>query len=309
MFDISAKGAAARRHPVQELADSLREFPRITTRRAFAAGLSSSALMPFVTANARAQEYRIGSADIKLGIASYSFRKFSRAQAIEMTKQLSTPYLNIKDFHLPLNSTPAEIDAARREFTSAGIILVGIGTVSFPKDDPQDMRSKFEYAKRLGVPLMVCAPTPLTLPKLEPFVKEYDIKVAVHNHGPEDKNFPTPQSVLRIVENMDPRCGLCIDIGHTARTGVDVVKSIAEAGPRLLDMHAKDLADMSAKESQVPSGQGKMPFAAIFRQLIAMGYRGSVNLEYEIDETNPMPGMQISMAYLRGVLAGIRIAE
>lgn len=258
---------------------------------------------------ARAQQYHISGADFKLGVASYSFRKFSREQAIQMTKQLGTPYLNVKDFHLPLNSTPEQIDAAKKEFADAGIILVGCGNVSFQKDDQADIRSKFEYARRAGFPLIVCAPTAVTLPKLEAFVKEYNIKIAVHNHGPEDKNFPTPQSVLKIVKNMDPRCGLCIDVGHTARTGVDVVQSIAEAGPRLLDMHVKDLANPRVKESQVAVGEGKLPFPQIFLQLIRMRYSGCVNLEYEVDENNPLPGMEKSFSYMRGVLAGIQGAR
>jgi sugar phosphate isomerase/epimerase len=254
---------------------------------------------------APAQQYHIHGANFKLGVASYSFRKFPRADAIRMTKELGTPYLNVKEFHLPLNSTPEQIDAAKKEFADAGIILVGCGNVSFQKDDEADIRSKFEYAKRAGFPLIVCAPTHVTLPKLEKFVREYDIKIAVHNHGPEDKHFPTPQSVLAVVKSMDPRCGLCIDIGHTSRTGVDVVESIAEAGPRLLDMHAKDLADPKVKESQVPVGEGKLPIPQIFMQLIKMKYGGCVNLEYEIEENNPLPGMQKSFSYMRGVLAGI----
>lgn len=277
-----------------------------TTRRAWmtstaAAALSATAL--------RAQQYHIAGADFKLGVASYSFRKFSREQAIQMTKQLGTPYLNVKDFHLPLDSTPEQIDAAKKEFADAGIITVGCGNVNFQKDDPADIRAKFEYARRAGFPLIVCAPTAITLPKLEPFVKEYNIKIAVHNHGPEDTHFPTPQSVLKIVKDMDPRCGLCIDIGHTARTGVDVVASIAEAGPRLLDMHVKDLAQTRVKESQVAVGEGKLPFPQIFLQLIKMKYGGCVNLEYEIDPDNPLPGMQKSFSYMRGVLAGIQAVK
>jgi sugar phosphate isomerase/epimerase len=226
-----------------------------------------------------------------------------------MTKQLGTPYLNVKEFHLKLDSTPQEIDAAKREFDSAGIILVGCGNVSFQKDDESDIRHKFEYAKRAGFPLIVCAPTAVTLPKLEKYVKEYDIKIAVHNHGPEDKNFPTPQSALKIVKNMDPRCGLCIDLGHTALAGVDVVESIAEAGPRLLDMHSKDMRDLSTEKTLCPVGEGKLPFPQIFLQLIKMRYSGCVNLEYEIDPDNPMPGMQKSFSYMRGVLAGIQGAR
>ncbi|MBV9611066.1 MAG: sugar phosphate isomerase/epimerase [Acidobacteriaceae bacterium] len=254
----------------------------------------------------RGQEYRISGADLKLGIASYSFRKFSRAQAIEMTKQLGTPYLNIKDVHLPLSSTPEEIDAAKKEFDGAGIVLVGCGNVDFRTDDEADMRHKFDYAKRAGFPLIVCAPTAVTLPKLEKFVREYDIKIAVHNHGPEDKNFPTPQSVLKIVKDMDPRCGCCIDVGHTSRTGVDVVQAIAEAGTRLLDMHIKDLANPMGKESQVAVGEGKLPIRQIFAQLIKMKYAGCVNLEYEIHAEDPLPGMQKSFAYMRQTLSEMK---
>lgn len=258
------------------------------------------------TGPVEAQEYKMGGADLKLGVASYSFRKFDRTQAIQMLKQLRTPYLNVKDFHLKLDSTPEQIDQAKKEFADAGVILVGCGNVSFAKDDEADMRSKFEYAKRAGFPLIVCAPTKETLPKLEKFVKEYDIKIAVHNHGPEDRHFPTPQSVLAIVKNLDPRCGLCIDIGHTSRTGKDIVQSIAEAGPRLLDMHVKDLSDPMVKESQVDVGDGKLPFPQIFMQLIKMKYKGSVNLEYEINDQNVMPGMEKSFSYMRGVLAGLQ---
>jgi sugar phosphate isomerase/epimerase len=276
------------------------------TRRAWIGSASAAAI---ASGALRAQQYHIAGADFKLGVASYSFRKFSREQAIQMTKQLGTPYLNVKDFHLALDSTPEQIDAAKKEFADAGIITVGCGNISFQKDDEADIRSKFEYAKRAGFPLIVCAPTAVTLPKLEPFVKQYNIKIAVHNHGPEDKNFPTPQSVLKIVQDLDPRCGLCIDVGHTARTGVDVVESIAEAGPRLLDMHVKDLAETRVKESQVAVGEGKLPLPQIFLQLIKMKYGGCVNLEYEIDPENPLPGMQKSFSYMRGVLAGIQAAK
>ena len=279
-------------------------------RRTVLGAIAGAVGMGAPTARAlRAQQYQVAGADFTLGVASYSFRKFSRSKAIEMTKELGTRYLNVKDVHLPFTSTPEQIDEAKEEFDESGIVLVGCGAIYFKEGTDADIRPKFEYAKRAGFPLMVAMPNRDILPKLEKYVKDYDIKIAVHNHGPEDQNFPTPQSALKIVQNMDPRCGLCIDVGHTARTGADVVESIAEAGPRLLDMHVKDLADTTAKESQVAVGEGKLPFPQIFLQLIKMKYKGSVNLEYEINEDNPLPGMQKSFSYMRGVLAGIHGAK
>jgi sugar phosphate isomerase/epimerase len=244
--------------------------------------------------------------DFKLGVATYSLRKFSREQAIAMLKQMKVRYINIKEFHLPLDSTPAEIAAARKEFQDAGFIIEGGGNITFSKEDDQDIRAKFEYARLAGMPIIVCAPTHAILPRMEKFVKEYDIKIAVHNHGPEDKQFPTPQSVLEVVKDMDPRCGLCIDCGHTARTGVDLIGSIRAAGPRLLSMHIKDLSDSKAKDSQCDVGEGDLPIAGIFEQLHKMHYTGGVMLEYEINENDPLMGMQKSLAYMRGVMAGLR---
>ena len=244
--------------------------------------------------------------EFKVGIATYSLRKFSRAQAITMMKQMKVKYIDIKDVHLAMNASPDEIKAGRKEFEDAGFIIEGGGNISFPKDDEQDMRNRFEYAKLAGMPIIVCAPTHATLPKMEKLAKEYNIKVAVHNHGPEDKQFPTPQSVLDVVKNMDSRMGLCIDCGHTARTGVDVVESIKVSGPRLHSLHIKDLADSKAKESQCDVGDGVLPIVGIFEQLHKMKYTGGVMLEYEINENDPMLGMQKSLAYMRGVMAGLR---
>src|SRR5260370_16048936 len=223
----------------------------ITSRRTFL-GASAAALALSRTGSGATSE---DLHDFKLGIATYSLRKFNRPQAIAMLKKLNVNYVDIKDVHLPLTSTPDEIKTARKEFEDAGFIIEGGGNISFNKDDEHDIRQKFEYAKLAGLPIIVCAPTHVTLPKLEKFVKEYDINIAVHNHGPEDKQFPTPQSVVDVVKNMDPRCGLCIDIGQTARTGVDVVASIREAGPRLHSMHAKDLSDSKAKDTQCDVGE------------------------------------------------------
>jgi sugar phosphate isomerase/epimerase len=269
--------------------------------------VESSATSEAIAADRRNHIYRRAQkAGIKLGVASYSLRNFPRDNAIEMTKALGVRYINFKSMHLPYDASPAEIALARQQLAAAGIELVGGGMITFETDTDDGVRKYFDYAKAAGMPLMVSTCKAGTLPRVEKFAKQYDIKVAIHNHGPEDPDFPSPYDVLKAVKGMDPRIGLCIDWGHTVRTGTDVVRATADAGPRLLDMHAKDLRDLKVAESQCTVGEGKMPTAEIFRQLEKMNYPGYVNLEYEIEPDNPMPGMQQSFAYMRGVIAGER---
>ncbi len=243
---------------------------------------------------------------VRLGLASYTFRNFDRAQLIGFMKQLNLSELNAKDVkdHLPMD--PTEEAKAVEDYHAAGIQLHAAGAIYFPKDDDADIRSKFEYCKRAAIPVIVAGdPAPDVLPHIEKFVKEYDIRFAIHNHGPEDKIWHSPLDVLKAVGNMDPRMGCCIDVGHTVRAGTDVVEAIKQVGPRLFNMHMKDLTSFDSKESQVAVGDGKMPVRQIFETLIATKYKGFVDLEYEVHADDPMPGVMSSFAYMRGVLAGM----
>lgn len=279
------------------------DLPRRTFLKVAALGAASAAFSKRTGAQTMAAD--VG---LKLGVASYSLRNFSREKAIEMTKALGAPYINLKSMHLPYDASAAEIAEARLQIAAAGLEIVGGGMITFDVDTDEGVQKYFDYARAAGMPLIVMTCKPAVLPRVEKFAKRYDIKVAIHNHGPEDPDFPSPYEALKAVRKMDPRVGLCIDIGHTVRTGTDVVRAVADAGPRLLDMHAKDLRDLKDKESQCIVGEGKIPIAQLFRQLEKMRYRGYVNLEYEIDENDPMPGMKQSFAYMRGVLAAIAIA-
>ncbi|MGB6727185.1 MAG: sugar phosphate isomerase/epimerase [Terracidiphilus sp.] len=243
---------------------------------------------------------------VKLGLASYTFRNFTRAQLIGYMKQLELVDLNCKDAkdHLPFDATGEA--AAMADYAANNIKVHAVGTVSFTKDDDDDIRSKFEYAKRASVKVIVAGdPAVTTLPRIERFVKEYDIRIAIHNHGPEDKLWPSPYTVLRAVDKMDPRIGCCIDIGHAARAGANLPQAVRDVGPRLFNMHAKDLTDFSSKESQVAVGRGKIPIRGIFESLVAINNPGFVDLEYEIHENDPMPGVIESFAFMRGVLRGM----
>ena len=272
---------------------------------------SSAALAaPFALDSSLAAEE--AADDIKLGVATYSFREFQRDLCIKRVKELGITYVDVKEFHLPQSDPPELMKSGRAAFDKAGLKVIGGGNVSLTEPDAQGLRKHFEYAKNVGFPMMICAPRHENLGAIEKLAIEYNIKMAIHNHGPEDKNFPTPQSVLDAVKGMDARMGLCMDIGHTCRAGADPVEWIDKAGPRLFELHSKDLKDTSWKQGQnaglyqVPVGDGVIPYPAIFKHLKTIGYKGVCSLEYEIDADDPFPGMQRSFSYMRGVLAGLR---
>ena len=288
----------------------MRCMPTSFTRRALVRGgalLAGASSLPSAARLQAQGEAPFPPSPVKLGIASYTFRKFDATHLIDFMRQLRTPFLNVKDTHLPMSSA-AEVRQRAEAYRAAGLKLTAAGTIYFLKDDDADIQSKFDYCKTAGISLIVGAPTHATLARVEKFVKQYDIRVAIHNHGPEDKEWPSPLDVLKVIAAMDPRVGCCIDIGHTMRAGVDVVEAIQKAGPRLFDLHLKDLAKSDAKDSQVAVGEGIMPIRRIFQELIRMRYAGYADLEYEIKEDNPLPGVMESFAYMRGVLSGLGYA-
>jgi sugar phosphate isomerase/epimerase len=265
-----------------------------------AAGSAAAAMFSRFRAEAAAPA-ATGNSALKLGLASYSMREFPLDQALEMAKTLGVKYMTFKDVHVPRTDPPEATRALRAKIEAAGITIMGGGTIRIP-NDPAQIEKEFEYAKNAGFPLIYTDPDREALDTIERLAKSYDIKVAIHNHGPEDKRWPRPQDAYAAVKARDKRLGLCIDIGHTFRTGTDPVQACRECRDRLYDMHVKDLAAQSEKESQVAAGRGMIDFPALFRTLIEIGYQGQVGLEYEINPKNPLPGMIESVAYMRGVL-------
>ena len=241
---------------------------------------------------------------LKMGVASYSLRKFSLDEAIAMTLKLGVRYLTLKDVHLSLKSSKTERQQARRKLDAAGLVLMG-GGVIYMKNDEAEIRNAFEYAQDAGMPTIVASPEPQALGKLDKMVSEYPIRVAIHNHGPGDEKYPAPQDVFNQVKNHDPRIGLCIDIGHTVRIGADPVDAIRKYSSRLYDLHFKDVTAAAASGECIELGEGVINIVAVLKALLDVRYAHHVALEYEINETNPLPGMTECFASARGALAAL----
>jgi sugar phosphate isomerase/epimerase len=274
------------------------------SRRAFIGTAAAALTLPAVAMGASSTKKAAPARTLKIGIASYSMRKFTLDQALEMARAMDVKYMTFKDVHIPRTDPPETIRANRAKIEAAGITIMGGGTITMQNDQAQ-IRKDFEYAKAAGFPLIYASPDPAALDFIEQMVRQHDIKLVIHNHGPEDKWYPAPIDAYKAVKARDARLGLCVDIGHTIRTGTDFIKAIVDLKDRVYDLHVKDLADPKDKDSQVEVGRGVFDFPALFKALLSIEYQGQVGLEYEIKENDPLPGMQESIAYMRGVLAAL----
>jgi sugar phosphate isomerase/epimerase len=273
--------------------------------RASSAALTGAIMLPPLKnlqakTNQSGQENSSKKEKIKLGIASYTFRKFSLEDTIKMTQQVGINRIALKSFHLPLESTIKEIKDAASMVRNAGITFYGAGVI-YMKDAAEVDRA-FEYAKAAGIDIIIGVPEHQLLELVEKKVKEYDIKVAIHNHGPGDQKYPTLKSAYDRIREMDHRMGLCVDVGHIKRYGNNPVTEIATYGDRILDVHIKDVNGADEEGNTVEIGRGIINIPKILQTLIEIDYKNTVAFEYEKDELSPLPGLAESVGYVRGVL-------
>lgn len=238
-----------------------------------------------------------------LGLASYTFRAFSLEQAIAMTRRLGLERVALKSFHLPLESRPQEIKAAAAAVRAAGLDLYGCGVVYMTTE--AEVEQAFSYASEAAMKVIICSPAVGLLSLVERRVRQTDIRAAVHNHGPEDKFYPTPESAYERLKGLDGRMGLCLDIGHAARAGVDPAEAARRFFDRLFDVHIKDVSSATREGQTVEVGRGVIDIPSFIRELVKLDYAGTLAFEYEKDEKDPLPGLAESVGYVRGILAAL----
>jgi len=241
--------------------------------------------------------------DLKLGMASYSFRQFSLDDALKMTNRLGLKHIALKSMHLPYDLDESDLRFAAARVRDAGLNLYGGGVIYMRSEE--DVNQAFEYARTAGFQVIIGVPGHELLNLIDQKVKEYDIKLAIHNHGPGDEQYPSPESVYTKVKDLDPRIGLCIDIGHTKRIGLKPAEQALKYADRLHDIHIKDVDAPTAEGTTVEIGRGVIDIPKFLSTLREIKYQGIVSLEYEKDADDPLPGSAESIGYLRGVLSVI----
>jgi sugar phosphate isomerase/epimerase len=234
-----------------------------------------------------------------LGMAGYTFVNFDLETTLKTMKRLDVKYLCIKDFHLPLDSTEEQIKAFHEKCASYGVRGYGAGPIYMRSEAEID--NGFAYAKRVGVKLIVGVPNYELLPYVDRKVKEYDFQYAIHLHGPDIDVYPDATDVWEHTKDLDPRIGMCLDIGHDLRNGCDPVADLKKYHTRVFDVHIKDVTDSSKAGVGIELGRGRIDFPAFVNALREVNYTGSCSLEYEKDMKDPFLGIAESIGYFKAI--------
>lgn len=246
---------------------------------------------------------------LRLGIATYSLRGNPTDNAIAICKRLGIETCSIKDVHLPRKSTLDERKAGYQKWLAAGITPLSAGNIGLPNNEAE-IRDAFQYCKDIGVGTMVATPEIVNLPLLDKLSMEFAINVAIHNHGPEDKKFGDPDIIMGFIGQMNPRMGLCVDVGHAARNGKNPAEQIRKYRKRVFDIHLKDVkaskSGALAVGSAIEVGRGSLDITGIFQALIDIGFTGNVGIEYEKSDPEPIVGLADSIGFMRGTLNSLK---
>jgi len=246
-------------------------------------------------------------AGLRVGVQSYCFRNFKEhAKLQEMIHTLGLPSIELwPGGHLPVDTPKEELERVVADYKSAGIDIDACGVVAFD-DDEAKSRQVFEYAKVLGVLGISASPNYEALPLMVKLTEEYGIPIAIHNHGPEDKLFPTVKELRQYIAPLPSSVGLCVDTGHFQRSGIDPLAVIDEFADRVNGIHLKDMIPNSSGDwEDAIIGKGRLDLPALVKKLKEIGFDGYCSLEYESDPDNPIPAMQDCLAELRSACATV----
>lgn len=245
--------------------------------------------------------------NFKVGMAGYTFVNFDLDKTLDIMQKCDVKYLCIKDFHLPLSSSDIQIEEFHQKLSAKGVTGYAVGPIYMKTEEEVD--NAFEYAKRVGVKLIVGVPNYELLPYVDKKVKEYDFKYAIHLHGPDMALYPDADDVWENVKELDPRIGMCLDIGHDRRNGKDPIEDLEKYISRVFDIHLKDVTGATKAGYSVEVGRGILDIPGFVRMLRKTGYDGVCSLEHERNMKDPFLGIAESIGYFRGVIEATKAMD
>jgi inosose dehydratase len=273
-------------------------MPTVLSRRDFLCATAGVAAACSVRGPARAAD-----PELRLGIQLYSLRGYPVDEALRHAKDIGFQFVEFYPGMYPLNSNPEQIVAMKSKLAELGLTISAHGVNGF-RGDAAANRKVFEFAKAAGIRTLTADPTPEAFTSLDELVKEFDIRIAIHNHGPKHR-YNKVLDVLRAIEKHDERIGACADLGHFIRSGENPVEVIRLLKGRLYGVHLKDFQDMQEKTKGVILGKGHLDVPAVFAALEQVGFPadGALSLEYEENPKDPLADIRECLEVARNALA------
>ena len=267
------------------------------TRRGFLAvgGLGAAALAQAAKPASAAEK-----PPLKLGLTTYMFKHYDLDQTLAMAQRVAVAPICLRSNLLPLASTPEQMKAALGKVERAGLRVYGGGVVYMR--NPAGVDRAFDYARAAGFKLISISAPPALLPLIARKAREAGVHAAIHNHGPEDRAYPTPVAIYEKIKGLDKHLGICHDTGHTLRAGMDPTEALLKTADRHLDIHLKDVDAATRQGHSTELGRGIVDLVRFLRTLLKVGYKGMVGIEYEKHMKDLLPGLAESVGYARGVL-------
>ena len=273
--------------------------------KATAAGMAALAV-PSLASAADVKDPYLG---FKMGIQSYSLRGFKAEQALEHTKALGLTYWESYRDHVPMTAVPKQIQDHKDLLGKYGVTLIGYGVVPFDeKENPA--RDLFEFAKAMGIKSLSADPKPdkATFDLLDKLVAEYDVAIAIHNHGPGHR-YNKISDVEAVVKDRHPKIGACVDTGHYLRSDEDPVEAVQRLGKRVFGCHLKDVKtvekDGKREKHFKIAGEGELNVVALLKALKALNFNYCLALEYEENVKNPLPDIEACLKHVRECAAKV----
>jgi sugar phosphate isomerase/epimerase len=255
---------------------------------------SAAAVIPAITFGADTK------GTFELGLASYTLRTLDIDGVIKTATRLGLKHIALKSMHMPLEAGADDIKAIAAKVRAAGLNLYGAGVIYMKTQ--QEVENTFNYAQAAGLETIIGVPNHEFLPLVNDLVKKTNIKLAIHNHGPGDNLYHSPNDVWTKIKDLDKRIGFCIDVGHVVRIKEDPIPMIAKYKDRLYDMHIKDVNKAEEDGTPLEIGRGIIDIPGIIKAVKKINYAYRVSIEFEKDGEDPVPGLAESVGYLRGII-------
>jgi sugar phosphate isomerase/epimerase len=227
-----------------------------------------------------------------LGAQSYSLRNYNLVEAVRHLQGMGLHYVEMFSKHLDPNADDAGTKKVLDLLKDADITLNAHGVNGFTKDHAAN-RKVFEFAKRAGIKNITANPEKDAFDSLDKLCEEFDIRIAIHNHGP-GALYDKISDVTSVIKDRHKNIGACIDTGHFIRSKEEPVKAVHALKGRVFGLHIKDEEKQDGSSHNVIIGTGHLDLVGLFSALKETEFPadGAISLEYEANPENPIDDMK-----------------